>query len=115
VCVLYNSGTNQLAEVGNCCVKKFLSKESSHKVFQGIKRLKENPFSSKASAAVLEYSREHLFINDWELSFLKDLGGKRKISDKQAKTKAKIHQKIVDGFYAQTQDKVIEKPKLRNK
>ncbi|MFN0729363.1 hypothetical protein [Polaribacter gochangensis] len=95
VCVLKNNVNNRQAEVGNCCVNKFLGIDEGNKIFTSIKRLKEDSTKSM-SPEVLEYLFDKKVLSDFEYKFYLDTLKKRKFSYKQLEIRKKINQKLID-------------------
>jgi len=94
ICVIKNKINDNEAEVGNCCVNKFLGIDSANKIFESVKRIKGDNKKSM-SAEVLDYLHSKIAINDFEFNFYKNIIRKRKLSDKQQEIKLKINNKLV--------------------
>lgn len=95
-CIIRNNINNNLATVGNCCVKKFMGL-SSDKIFQAIKRVrKDNQKSLNAEA--INYAHNKNWINDWEKEFYLDVMRKRKLSEKQLNKKIQINTKLAENM-----------------
>jgi hypothetical protein len=93
VCILQNKLNNQLATIGNCCVKQFIGLPSD-KIFKAIKQVaKENEKSLNAEA--LQYAYDHRWISDWEQDFYFDIMRKRVLTTKQTVKKLQINTKII--------------------
>ena len=93
ICTLKNKLNNNLATVGNCCVKKFIGLPSD-KIFQAVKRIrKDNQKSLNAEA--IEHAFVKGWINEWEYKFSLDTMRKRKLSAKQVQTRKNINEKML--------------------
>jgi hypothetical protein len=97
ICVLRNSVNGNHAEVGNCCVKKFMA-IASHLVFDGLKRVRKDLGGAALNDAVIEHAGNSGWITPWEKGFLIDTMRKRVLSDKQASTRLRINQKVLRRF-----------------
>lgn len=92
LCVLRNRHNQNLATVGNCCVKKFLGL-GSDKIFQAIKRVRKD--SERAlNAEAIEHGHVKGWINDWEKNFYLDTMRKRKLTKKQIEKRIQINEKF---------------------
>jgi hypothetical protein len=98
ICVLHNSVNGNHAEVGNCCVKKFMC-IASHRIFDGIKRVRRDPAAALNEAAI-DHASARGWITKWEENFLLDTKRKRVLSHKQAATRVLINQKVLRQFDA---------------
>lgn len=92
ICIIQNSTNGNFARVGNCCVKKFI--EQSDKVFQAVKRIK-NDETRSLNAEALNFTYEKGFINTKEKDFYFDIMRKRSLSTKQQSWKVAINQKVL--------------------
>lgn len=101
ICVLRNHVNGRHAEVGNCCVKKFMG-IPSHLIFDGLKRVRRDPTSALNEAAI-EHASSRGWITDWEETFLLNTKRKRVLSDKQAAVRLRINQKVLRQFSAGVQ------------
>lgn len=101
ICVLRNRVNGSHAEVGNCCVKKFMG-IPSHLIFDGIKRVRKDPTSALNEAAI-EHASSRGWITGWEETFLLNTKRKRALSDKQAAIRLRINQKVLRQFSAGVQ------------
>lgn len=94
VCHMTNTSNNNTASVGNCCIKKFFEDTSKTKMFKAISKKKIN-------FALIEYSYERNYINQWEFDFMTKLWRKRTLSPKQEiifeKIKNRILEKVIHG------------------
>jgi len=92
VCIIENKINGSQARVGNCCVKKFL--EQSDKVFQAVKRIK-NDDSKSLNAEALNFAFEKGWVTPKEKDFYFDIMRKRSLSPKQQQWKISINNKIL--------------------
>ncbi len=95
ICVIKNTENDNETEVGNCCINKFLGIEKGNKIFDSIKRLKDD-LSKSMSAEVLEYLNEKKVISEFEYDFYTDTIRKRVLSQKQLDIRERINQKLLD-------------------
>lgn len=93
ICIIGNDQNGNTARVGNCCVKKFISR--SDKIFQAVKRVKKDSKKS-LNAETIEFVFEKMIINEWEKKFYLDIMRKRTLSNKQKETKEKINHKVLE-------------------
>lgn len=93
ICVLRNYKNNQFAEVGNCCVKKFLGLPSN-KIFQAVKRIKKD-LKKTVNVETVVFIYEKTMISNWERDFYIDTIKKRSLSQKQMEKRIQINQKII--------------------
>lgn len=95
ICVIRNTENDKETEVGNCCINKFLGIDKGNKIFDSIKRLKED-LSKSLSAEVLEYLNDKKVISEFEYEFYTDTLRKRVLSQKQLKVRESVNQKFLD-------------------
>ncbi len=95
ICVIKNVKNKNQTEVGNCCINKFLGIDEGNKIFESIKRLK-NDLTKSMSLEVIEYLNNKKVLNEFEYKFYNDILRKRKLSDKQLEIKKKINKKLID-------------------
>jgi hypothetical protein len=93
ICVLRNKINQKFATVGNCCVKKFIGLPSD-KIFQAVKRVRKDNTKALNGEAIL-HAFEKGWINEWKYSFSLSTIRKRKLSAKQALTRAKVNEKML--------------------
>lgn len=98
ICVLHNRTNGNQAEVGNCCVKKFMGFESDL-IFDGLKRVQKNR-SAALNGAAIEHASGRQWITPWEETFLVNTRRKRVLSAKQGETRRRINAKVVRQFAA---------------
>lgn len=93
VCVLRNKANGNSADVGNCCVKKFMGL-ASDKIFQALRRVR-NDLSRPLNAETISHARENGWINDWEYRFSMDTVRKRKLTPSQMQKRQQINQRVI--------------------
>jgi len=93
ICVLQNKTNQKKTIVGNSCVKKFIGL-SSHKIFQAVKRVREDNEKSLNIEAI-NFSFEKKWINSWEKNFYIDIMRKRKLTTSQLDKKMHINTKLL--------------------
>lgn len=93
ICILINKFNNNLATVGNCCVKKFIGLPSD-KIFQAVKRIGKDEQKS-LNAEAIQYGKNKKWLNNWEYDFYMDIMRKRKLSPKQLQKKIQINKKFI--------------------
>ena len=79
------------AIVGNCCINLF--PQFSGKVYDlasAFRALKNN----KVNPALIEFARDEGIITKWEYDFSMDTWRKRKLSPRQARSRAQVKRKI---------------------
>ncbi len=96
ICVLKNSTTNTVVDVGNCCVKKFIG-INSPLIFEGLKRVQKDVTAALNEAAI-DYAVDRKWINSWEEGFLRDTMRKRSLTGSQIATRTKINTKVITNF-----------------
>lgn len=98
ICVIKNNITGKTAEVGNCCVKKFL--EITHigynvsLIFQAIKRILED-ISNSANLDTIFYAEQVGIWNKKNVEFYHSIYQKRILSSKQLKYKQDLNKKLL--------------------
>ena len=98
ICVLRNRVNSNLAEVGNCCVKKFMGIDS-HLIFDGLKRVQQD-LQSALNEAAIDHARSKGWIDGWEDAFLFNTRRKRALSPKQMAIRMRVNQKVLRLFAA---------------
>jgi len=88
---MHNHQTNNLTQIGNCCVKKFFDDSEWSKVFSAIKR-------GKVNEKLIMHAYQKKVINDWERDFMLDVWRKQIMSGKQREKYKNINQKIIERF-----------------
>ncbi len=96
ICIIKNQRNESIAQVGNCCVKKFLGLPSD-KLFQSMKKLHQD-IEKSCNSETIEIAYDKKWINGWEKDFYKDIWRKRNLSPKQLEIKIRINQKILPHF-----------------
>jgi hypothetical protein len=94
ICVIHNSKSKKSAEVGNCCVNKFLGIEEGNKIFETLKRLKGD-IGKSMSAEALQFLFDRAIINEFEYVFYKDILRKRNLTNKQEALKKSVNRKFL--------------------
>lgn len=95
ICVLKNRLNKTEAEVGNCCVTKFLGIEDGTIVFSAISRLKKD-LSKSLGKEAFEFIKSKSILNEFECAFYLDTIGKRILSDKQMAIRQRINTKFLN-------------------
>jgi len=93
ICEIANRITKRNAEVGNCCVKRFLGLRSDL-IFTGLKRIRKD-IDKGLNADAVAYFREKGVLNDWEYGFLQNTMRKRNLSFAQAEKRRGINTKVL--------------------
>jgi hypothetical protein len=93
--VIRNLSHYNIAEMGNCCVNKFLGTSEANKIFSSISRLNKN-LSRSMSEEALRYLRHKDQVSSYEFGFYRDTLRKRKLTDKQGALRRRINQKLLD-------------------
>jgi len=93
LCVLKNTINNNLAFVGNCCVKKFIGLPSD-KIFQAVKRVKQDNKKSLNDEAI-RHAYNRGWINCWDKNFYMNIMRKRNLTPNQRDKKIQINEKIL--------------------
>jgi len=93
-CWLHNRFTDHTRVIGNCCIKQVLPQFDSHKIFDCIRRMLDNPSSSMNVETAL-YAYEHGIINAWEHGFYLSIWRRRSLTPKQEVVKLRINQKVL--------------------
>ncbi len=95
ICIIQNKINNNIARVGNSCVKKFINK--ADKIFRSISQVKKN-IDKSLNAETIDFAFEKKWINEWEKNFYLNIFRKRNISDKQKEYKTSIAKKILNSI-----------------
>ena len=93
ICTIVNRLNQKTADVGNCCVKKFLDLPSGE-IFGAIKRIRTD-LSKSLNRETLDYAFNKRWISEADLSFYLDTINKRKLSPKQRKWRNDINQRVL--------------------
>ena len=96
-CTIKNSRTGKSLVVGNQCVNKFLNNLDSAKLFQAIKKVRQD-ITKSFNPVMIDYALKKGWINDWEKNFYIDTWRKRNLSNKQSTIRIRINNKIVTHF-----------------
>ncbi len=94
VCVLKNKMNNNTAEVGSCCVQKFMDNDVPARIFSSINKVKKDLVKS-LNHYVITYCKFKNIINDWEYEFYSSICSKRMLSQKQFVQKININAKCI--------------------
>lgn len=94
ICVIKNKTKNKTARVGNCCVNKFMALGSDG-IFNAIDRISKDG-TKAASRKLLEMALAQSVITPWEFEFYLSNIDKRKLTQKQRKTRESINAKLAD-------------------
>jgi len=92
ICVIRNKLNSNKAEVGNCCVNKFIP--STKRIFDSYKRVQRD-ITKAFNNDLINLVYEKGIINDWEYDFYIDTWRKRKLTYKQMKKRVSINKKIL--------------------
>ena len=84
------------AMVGNVCVKRFLGLRSDL-IFDGIKRVQEDPDKALNQAAI-DFFWHRNVISPWERDFLESTGARRVLSGRQLQFRRDINAKVLRAF-----------------
>lgn len=93
ICTILNKVTNNTAEVGNVCVKKFLGIRSDL-IFSALKRIRKDTEKS-LNADALAFFRERNVLTRKEYEFLEDIRLKRDLSVRQISWRCDINRKVL--------------------
>jgi hypothetical protein len=93
VCVIRNRLNQLEAEVGNCCVRRFLGLRSEI-LFACLRRISCNLERSLNEDAIA-YSVERGWLTDWEHRFCLDTMRKRRLSAAQMQCRTRINRKVL--------------------
>ncbi|WP_128931693.1 hypothetical protein [Bradyrhizobium zhanjiangense] len=93
ICVIKNTITQAVAEVGNVCVKRFLGIRSDL-IFAALKRIRKDITKSLNEDAIVLCLKNHL-INQWGYEFLQDTKRKRSLSERQMSKRMDINRKVL--------------------
>ena len=93
ICVLRNRLTEQRAEVGNVCVKKFLGLPSD-KILTALARVLK-AVERAVGPETVEHAHRLRWISDWERHFYLDTWRKRTLTDSQLVKRVEINRRIL--------------------
>jgi len=97
LCYIKNARNNNVALLGNCCIKQFLKNIKTDIIFQCFKRIREDD-DKQLNKEMLSYAYNKRIINSWERGFSLNTLRKKKLSEKQLKVRQRINNKIVDSI-----------------
>jgi hypothetical protein len=106
ICVIRNTKNSNETEVGNCCIKKFLGIDDGDKIFNSIKKVKDE-ISKSISIDVLEYLYNKKAISDFEFKFYLSIHRKRILTNKQTLFKEKVNWRFLDFTSYETNSQFI--------
>lgn len=92
ICTIKNRKTNKNADVGNCCVKKFIDK--SDKIFRSVAKVRKDSEKS-VNAETLDFALNKNWISPKDYGFYMNILRKRGLTEKQLSWKKSINQKIM--------------------
>ena len=92
ICVLFNEVTGERAEVGNCCVKKFGSKQ--HLVVPGIQRIRES-IGAALTFPAIEFCFDQGIMRREDTLFYLDTFRKRILTERQLWRRKKINEEVL--------------------
>jgi hypothetical protein len=93
ICTIKNKMNNNIARVGNSCVKKFINK--SDKIFRSISQVKKH-IDKSLNAETISFAFEKQWITQKDRDFYIDIFKKRNLSEKQNNWKTSINKKILN-------------------
>lgn len=96
VCVIKNRITQDIENVGNCCVKKFLGLRPDM-ILGSIKKIKED-ISLSVNTQVLNFALSKRIISQRDYDFYSYIWRKRLLYPKQEKWKIDINNRILRGI-----------------
>jgi hypothetical protein len=104
VCHIVNIENDNLAIVGNCCVKRFEGDTAfagTHKIFDALKRLRVN-IENTANKELIEYAHDtNIITNEDRKRYLK-IWRKKKLTDRQFNFIRRVNQQILDKTSSKT-------------
>ena len=89
MCKLSNIKNGKQADLGNCCVKKFIGLPSEA-IFSALRRVRENSDKSLGEDA-LAYAKTRGWLTDWEIAFYRQISRQKRMSDLQQEKKHQIN------------------------
>ncbi len=95
-CVLKNAQNSKKTIIGNCCVKELLNLPSD-KIFQAIKRIRDDDQKALNEEAI-QYAYNKKWINYFEYGVLLKTKSMRKLSYSQLQTRMGINRKVLQGM-----------------
>lgn len=93
ICVLRNKLNGKTADVGNCCVKKFMGLQSD-KIFQALRRIRSD-LCRPLNVETIDHAYKNKWINEWEYRFSMDTVRKRKLTPSQMFKRQQINQRVI--------------------
>jgi predicted RNA-binding protein with RPS1 domain len=96
ICTIYNVETKKRADIGNHCVKQFLNIEEQESIFVSLRKiLKDN--TKSVNPQTIKYVFVKQWINLQDYNYYLDIWKKRILSERQAKWKLDINNRIIKG------------------
>jgi len=96
--------------VGNCCINRILPELSKTTIFSSIKNVLKDDNKSFNKDTITHFS--YLF-QPHEIKFLKQIGRKRKLSEKQQRWKGFLYEKIINDFTCK--ENIVKTPTTKTK
>ena len=96
ICDIRNQFNNNMARVGNCCVKKFMG-ISSDKIFATVKKLSSD-MTKAANAETIQYAFDNKVVTEWDKNFYLDTIRKKNLTEKQMEFRYRINVKIMKKY-----------------
>eukprot|EP00933_Yihiella_yeosuensis_P032653 TRINITY_DN26268_c0_g1_i1.p1 TRINITY_DN26268_c0_g1~~TRINITY_DN26268_c0_g1_i1.p1 ORF type:complete len:410 (-),score=37.07 TRINITY_DN26268_c0_g1_i1:218-1447(-) len=93
VCELKNSKNSNKANVGNCCVKRFLALPSD-KIFRGMKSIRKDVGKS-LNRECIDFAKLRQILTPDQFEFYQDTLRKRKLTDPQLAQRKRLNEKIL--------------------
>jgi hypothetical protein len=94
ICVIKNTLTVAVTEVGNVCVKRFLGIRSDL-IFTALRRIKKDATKSLNEDAIVFFHQARV-INAWEYGFLQNTKKKWALTRPQMRTRIGINRRIIE-------------------
>lgn len=95
VCVIKNALNANVAEVGNCCVNRFLEIDNGNIIFEAINRLNKD-ITKSLGVGALEYLNGKNLLTELQYDIYKDTVRKWKLTKKQMDTRIGINRKFLE-------------------
>lgn len=93
ICIIRNRITNNIAEVGNVCVKRFFGIRSDL-IFAGLERVRMD-IEKSLNESCIEFFFEKNLVSPWERNFLYDTKSKRILTARQLDKRKQINKKVM--------------------
>lgn len=95
ICIIHNHINNNITEVGNCCVNKFLDIDIGTKILSSIKLLQKD-ISKSINTQVLDFINKKKILSEWDYKFYSDIRKTRNLTEKQKNYKIRINKKFLN-------------------